>query len=202
MKSFWKEVGAGVADNLTSLLAVLAAFGMGVAVTLVLNSQITDAVTQHWNQITDSVTVPNPNIERSNKINGEIPPMIPSKSMFETRLLTEEVGSGWVLVTSRTVRQAGTRSPIHMHPYGGQTCVISGEMTLYMDGAEPLVAGPGDCYFMPPGKRMTGVNSADSATFMLDTFVVPRGEQVWIVVEPGMEDSQNQFDKLFDTHKH
>ena len=128
--------------------------------------------------------------------------MTPSKSMFETRLLTEDVGSGWTLVTSRTVRQAGTRSPIHMHPYGGQTCVISGEMTLYMDDAEPLVAGPGDCYFMPPGRRMTGVNSADGATFMLDTFVVPKGEQVWIVVEPGMEDSQNQFDKLFDTHNH
>lgn len=197
MKSFWKEFGAGVADNLTSLLAVLAAFSAGVIITLAINSQITDAVTQGH-----GMHVPNPNIERSNKINGEVPPMTPSKSMFETRLLTEDVGDGWVLVTSRTVRQAGTRSPIHMHPYGGQTCVISGEMTLYMDGSEPLVAGPGDCYFMPPGRRMTGVNSADSATFMLDTFVVPKGEQVWIVVEPGMEDSQGRFDKLFDTHKH
>lgn len=197
MKSFWKTVSAGVADNLTSLLAVLAAFGAGVIVTLAINSQITDAVTQLHEMHT-----PNPNIERSNKINGEVPPMTASKSMFETRLLTENVGDGWVLVTSRTVRQAGTRSPIHVHPYGGQTCVISGEMTLYMDDAEPLVAGPGDCYFMPPGRRMTGVNSADGATFMLDTFVVPRGEQVWIVVEPGMEDSQNQFDKLFDTHTH
>lgn len=197
MKSFWKTVGAGVADNLTSLLAVLAAFGAGAIVALAINSQITDAVTQLHDKYT-----PNPNIERSNKINGEDPPMTASKSMFETRLLTENVGDGWVLVTSRTVRQAGTRSPIHVHPYGGQTCVISGEMTLYMDGAEPLVAGPGDCYFMPPGRRMTGVNSADGATFMLDTFVVPRGEQVWIVVEPGMEDSQNQFDKLFDTHIH
>ena len=196
MKSFWKEVGAGVADNLTSLLAVLAAFGAGAVVALAINSQITDSVTQMHDMHKD---MPNPNIERSNKINGELPPMTPSKSMFETRLLTENMGGGWVLVTSRTVRQAGTRSPIHVHPYGGQTCVISGEMTLYMDGAEPLVAGPGDCYFMPPGRRMTGVNSADSATFMLDTFVVPKGEQVWIVVEPGMEDSQNQFDKLFDT---
>lgn len=200
MKSFWKTVGAGVADNLTSLLSVLAAFGIGAVVALTINSQITDSVTQMHDM--QHMDMPNPDIERSNKINGEVPPMTASKSMFETRLLTENVGGGWVLITSRTVRQAGTRSPIHVHPYGGQTCVISGEMTLYMDGAEPLVAGPGDCYFMPPGRRMTGVNTAEGATFMLDTFVVPKGEQVWIVVEPGMEDSQNQFDKLFDTHTH
>jgi hypothetical protein len=49
---------------------------------------------------------------------------------------------------------------------------------------------------------MSGVNSADTPTIMIDTFVVPRGEQVWIVVEPGMEDAQDQFDKLFNTHKH
>lgn len=189
-----KTVFSGIADNLTSLLAVLAAFSAGAAIAVFVNNQITDSVTQVHDQITDSVTVPNPNIERSNLINGSVPPMTPSKSMFETRLLTEDVGAGWQLITSRTVRQAGTRSPIHVHPYGGQTCVLSGEMTLYMDGAEPLVAGPGECYWMPPGRRMTGVNSADSATFMIDTFAVPRGEQVWIVVEPGMEDSQNQFD--------
>lgn len=183
-----------IADNLTSLLTVIAAFGAGALFAVAINSQITDAVTQLF--------TPNPHIEHSNLINGEVPPKTPSKSMFETRLLTEHVGSGWVLVTSRTTRQAGTRSPIHLHPYGGQTCVLSGEMTLYMDDAEPLVAGPGECYFMPPGRRMTGVNSAEGATSMIDTFVVPEGEQVWMVVEPGMEDSQNQFDTLFDTHSH
>ena len=175
----------GVADNLSTLLTVLAAFSAGAIIALAINSQITDSVTQF---------LPNPNIERSNLINGEVPPMTPSKSMFETRLLTENYSNGWQVVTSRTVRQQGTRSPIHVHPYGGQTCVLSGEMTLYMDGAEPLVAGPGECYWMPPGRRMTGVNTAESATFMIDTFFVPKGEQVWIVVEPGMEDSQNQFD--------
>lgn len=189
-----KKLFSGISDNLTSLLTVLAAFSAGAIIAVAVNSQITDSVTQVNDQITDSVTVPNPNIERSNLINGAVPPMTASKSMFESRLLTEDVGAGWQLITSRTVRQAGTRSPIHVHPYGGQTCVLSGEMTLYMDGAEPLVAGPGECYFMPPGRRMTGVNSADGATFMMDTFVVPKGEQVWIVVEPGMEDSQNQFD--------
>jgi hypothetical protein len=55
---------------------------------------------------------------------------------------------------------------------------------------------------MPAGRRMSGVNSADSRTIMIDTFVVPKGEQVWIVVEPGMIDAQDQFDKLFNTKGH
>ena len=154
-------------------------------------------------------TLPNPNIEKSDKINGKTLPMKPSKSMFETRLLTvpqldaKGKPTGMVMVSSRTVREKGTRSPIHVHPYGGQTCVISGEMSLYLEGTnEVKVAGPGECYWMPAGRRMSGVNTANSATFMIDTFVVPAGEQVWIVVEPGMEDSQNQFDRLFSTKKH
>lgn len=137
------------------------------------------------------------------KINGKPLPMNPSKSMFETRVLEATEGlDGKVIITSRTVRQAGTRSPIHMHPQGGQTCVISGEMTLYMDGAEPQVAPEGSCYWMPPGRRMSGVNTAEGqATIMLDTFIVPVGTRVWEVVEPGFEDAQNQFDKLFNTSK-
>jgi len=137
------------------------------------------------------------------KINGKVPPMTPSKSMFETRILDATEGlNGMELITSRTVREKGTRSPIHMHPYGGQTCVIAGEMTLYMDGAEPLVAPAGNCYWMPPNRRMRGVNTADTNTIMLDSFVVPKGTRVWLIVEPGFEDAQDQFDKTFETHQH
>lgn len=152
---------------------------------------------------------PNPQIEKSNLINGREVPNKPSKTMFESRLLTvpqlDATGkpTGMMLVTSRSVRERGTRSPIHVHPFGGQTCVVSGEMSLYLEGTEEIkVAGPGDCYYMPAGRRMTGVNSADGVTIMIDTFVVPAGEQVWIVVEPGMEEAQDQFDKLFRTHRH
>jgi quercetin dioxygenase-like cupin family protein len=185
------------------LLAIAAALTVKAV-----NDQITDSVTQSVNsQITDSVTqTVNPNIEQSDQINGKSLPNKASKTMFESRLITQDVTdatgkpTGWVVVTSRSVRDQGTRSPIHVHPHGGQTCVVSGEMSLYLDG-EPKVqtAGPGDCYWMPAGRRMSGVNSADSRTIMIDTFVVPKGEQVWIVVEPGMKDAQDQFDKLFHT---
>jgi quercetin dioxygenase-like cupin family protein len=177
----------------------VAAAGLAALLVVAINSQITDSVTQ----------ILNPNIERSNLVNGKIPPNTPTKTMFESRLLTEPQTdakgnkTGMVLVTSRSVRDKGTRSPIHVHPFGGQTCVVSGEMSLYLDGEPEIkVAGPGDCYYMPAGRRMTGVNSADTRTIMIDTFVVPAGDQVWIVVEPGMEDAQNQFDKLFDTREH
>ena len=164
-----------------------------------INSQITDSVTQQIN----------PNIERSNKINGKELPNKATKTMFENRLLTVEQldargkPTGWVTVTSRSVRDKGTRSPIHVHPFGGQTCVVAGEMSLYLEGTDEIKrAGPGDCYWMPAGRRMSGVNSADTPTIMIDSFVVPKGEQVWIVVEPGMEDAQDQFDKLFHTDHH
>lgn len=165
-----------------------------------INSQITDSVTQAFQHR------PNPQVEQSTQINGRDLPNKATKTMFESRLLTEDVldprgkPTGWVVVTSRSVRDRGTRSPIHVHPHGGQTCVVSGEMSLYLEGTEEVQrAGPGDCYWMPAGRRMSGVNSADSRTIMIDTFVVPRGEQVWIVVEPGMGDAQDQFDKLFHT---
>jgi quercetin dioxygenase-like cupin family protein len=185
------------------LAAGIVAGAVGVVTYTVFPTSVND-------QITDSVTqVPNPNIERSNLINGKVPPNTPTKTMFETRLLTIDQldakgnPTGWVTVTSRSVRDFGTRSPIHVHPYGGQTCVVSGEMTLYLDGDTNLkTAQSGECYWMPAGRRMSGVNSAKTPTIMIDTFVVPKGEQVWIVVEPGMEDSQDQFDKLFHTHKH
>lgn len=169
-----------------------------IVIVAAINSQITDSVTQ----------APNPNIERSDRINGKELPNKATKTMFERRLLTIDQldargkPTGWVTVTSRSVRDRGTRSPIHVHPFGGQTCVVSGEMSLYLDGEPNVqVAGPGDCYWMPAGRRMSGVNSADTPTIMIDTFVVPKGEQVWIVVEPGMEGAQDQFDKLFHTEK-
>jgi quercetin dioxygenase-like cupin family protein len=179
---------------------ILTVLGVSVAMlgAFMINDQITDSVTQ----------IPNPNIEQSDRINGKEIPNKATKTMFESRLITKDIldatgkPTGWTIVTSRSVRDQGTRSPIHVHPFGGQTCVVSGEMSLYLDG-EPTIqtAGPGDCYWMPAGRRMSGVNSADSRTIMIDTFVVPKGEQVWIVVEPGMQDAQDQFDKLFHTSK-
>ena len=153
--------------------------------------------------------LPNPNIEQSNKINGLALPNKPGKAMSEFRLITQELtdargkSTGWVIISSRAARDIGTRAPIHVHPYGGQTCVLSGEMSLYLDGE--LInkkAGPNECYWMPSNRRMSAINTGNTASTFIDTFVVPEGEQVWIVVEPGMQEFQDQFDSAFHSkHK-
>ncbi|MSO95964.1 MAG: hypothetical protein EXQ81_09260 [Thermoleophilia bacterium] len=161
------------------------AYGV-TAVTLLVGCSPSSPLTPHDTQL------PHPNIEQSDKINGKVPPNKPSKTMSETRLITEEIldpkgkPTGWVMITNLSTRGQGTRAPIHIHPYGGQTCVLAGELSLYLEG-EPTIqkTGPGHCYYMPAGPRMTAVNSANIDSIFLDTFVVPKSAESWIIVAPG-----------------
>ena len=144
--------------------------------------------------------------EISNLIDGQVLPMEPARSLSEVRVLsTDLVNSkgepiGLKILSHLTVRAAGTRSPIHAHPYGGQTCIQSGEMTLYLDGGTaPQRARAGDCYWMPPFHRMSGVNTGTTEAVMIDTFVTPSENEIWVVMEPGMEGDQDQFSA---SHKH
>lgn len=144
--------------------------------------------------------------EISNLIDGQDLPMVAARSTSEVRILSEDLlnkkgeATGMKILSHRTVRAAGTRSPIHAHPYGGQTCILSGEMTLYMDGgAPPQRAVAGDCYWMPPFHRMSGVNTGSTEAVMIDTFITPSANEIWIVMEPGMESGQDQFSA---THQH
>ena len=125
-------------------------------------------------------------------INGEIPPNKPT-ALTESTIVVDVVEDGQRRVVFRDERPAGTRSPIHEHPYGGVTCMVSGEMTLYLEGSEPQTAGPGQCYSMPPGTPMTGVNTGDGVAVLFDIFTVPEGEAVWKVVEEGQQDLQDSF---------
>lgn len=131
--------------------------------------------------------------ETVSTINGEIPPNEPTR-VTESTTLVDVVEDGQRHLVFRDERPAGTRSPIHEHPYGGVTCMESGEMTLYLEGSEPQTAGPGECYWMPPGKPMTGVNTGDGEAVLFDIFTVPEGEAVWKVVEEGQQDLQENFD--------
>lgn len=125
-------------------------------------------------------------------INGEVPPGQATK-VDDSVTLLDVVDDGIRHLVYRDTRRPGTRSPIHVHPYGGSTCVLSGQMTLYLQGSQPQVANEGDCYWMPPGLPMTGVNSGVDYAVMMDNFAVPPGEPVWWVVEPGDEDLADNF---------
>ena len=121
-----------------------------------------------------------------------------AKSIGEDRILDTTDGRGHQVIVARTTRAPGTRTPLHLHEHGGTTCVLEGEMTLYLEGAAPQRAVAGQCYFMPAGKAMAGVNTGTVNAVMLDTFTVPEGMPVWSVVEASGKAMQDQF----DTHKH
>lgn len=121
-----------------------------------------------------------------------------SKSIKEERILDTTDGQGNQVIVARTTRAAGTRTPLHLHEYGGTTCVLEGEMTLYLEGSTPQKAVAGQCYYMPAGKAMAGVNTGTVDAVMLDTFKVPAGHSVWTVVEVSGREMQDQF----EVHKH
>ena len=125
-------------------------------------------------------------------------PGVMARSIKEEHVLKAPDGQGNEAIVARTTRAPGTRTPLHLHEHGGTTCVLEGEMTLYLEGAEPAKAVAGECYFMPAGKAMAGVNTGAVNAVMLDVFTVPVGQPVWTVVESAGREMQNQF----DTHKH
>lgn len=120
-------------------------------------------------------------------------PGTPTRSLESKELLRAPDGQGQETIVNRTVRAPGTRAPIHFHDAGGLTCVVEGEMTLYLVGADPQRAVAGQCYYMPSGKEMSGVNSGTQNAVLLDIFKVPVGTPVWRVVEDGMGAVQEQF---------
>ncbi len=118
-------------------------------------------------------------------INGEVPPLRTTLAFKSQTVSVGDNGNGYQTIVIRTTRKAGTRSPIHTHDYGGTTCVLKGQMTLYLDGSKPATKKAGSCYFMPPGPLMAGLNTGKVTAVMIDMFTVPIGDPVWTVRQPG-----------------
>lgn len=117
----------------------------------------------------------------------------PTRALDSREIFRQPDGEGRENIIYRTVRAPGTRAPIHFHDDGGMTCVIEGEMTLYLEGAAPAKATAGQCYSMPSGKPMSGVNSGPANAVLLDIFTVKAGAPAWRVTEDGVEGIQQQF---------
>lgn len=124
-------------------------------------------------------------------INAQTPPRTIARALSSDTILKVDRPNGLEVLVVRTVRQAGTRTPIHRHDHSGVTCVLSGEMTLYLEGSAPQRAQAGQCYNMPAGLSMAGVNAGTVDAVMHDIFTVPKGDDVWTVLE--VESLQNQF---------
>jgi hypothetical protein len=150
--------------------------------------------------IANAETLPNPNIPPvSNLINGKVLPMEPTLAKQQSLEMYQKIDKLY-LITHRTLRAKGTRAPIHVHPFGGQTCVVSGEMTLFMDGVSPVKKTAGECYWMPPVTRMSGVNTGDTDALMFDTFLVDNEDDIWIIVEPNLPFNQEQYNSQYHRH--
>ncbi len=124
-------------------------------------------------------------------VNAQTPPGKIARALASETLIKVERPNGMEVLVVRTVRQAGTRTPVHRHNHSGVTCVLEGEMTLYLEGSAPQLAQAGDCYNMPAGLSMAGVNQGTADAVMHDIFTVPKGADVWTVLE--VESLQNQF---------
>lgn len=118
-------------------------------------------------------------------INGEIPPGIPAPLENLFPMLDTITADGSRLVIHNGVRIAGTRVGIHMHDFGGWTCVISGTLTDFVEGQEPTENPAGTCYYMPPRTPMTAANLGDEDAIVIDTFDLPVGQKIITILEPG-----------------
>ena len=89
-------------------------------------------------------------------------------------------------LVERGVRKAGTRVGIHVHQYGGTTCVIEGTITDFGEGdKKPSVFPAGTCYYMPPNKPMAAANLGETDAILIDTFVFPSSAEPIFILEPG-----------------
>ena len=118
-------------------------------------------------------------------INGEKPPgrlerLVDVKTMMDTVDVT-----GKRVLVEKGVRKAGTRVAIHVHQYGGHTCVMSGEITDFMEGHPPSKWPAGTCYYMPPNLLMTAANLGTEDAVLIDTFILPPGAPTITIREPG-----------------
>lgn len=117
-------------------------------------------------------------------INGTVPPGVLLPLQDISTMIDTIDANGQRLYVIQGVRKPGTRSPIHVHEYGGHTCVLSGTMTDYMEGHEPMTVPAGQCYYMPPNTPMAAANLGTEDVRITDTFTLPPGAPTITVIDP------------------
>ena len=112
---------------------------------------------------------------------GALPP-VPQKPSSVSKI-DHAKQNGRVTLVLFSDREPGTRTAIHMHDDAGVTCIVQGEMSLYMEGVSPIRKQAGDCYYMPSGVRMIGVNSGKTVAKFYDFFNFREGGASLSVLE-------------------
>ena len=118
-------------------------------------------------------------------LNGERPPGRLARLVDAITMLDTVDVNGQRIVVEKGIRKAGTRVGIHVHEYGGHTCVLSGEITGFMQGHAPQKWPAGTCYYMPPNMLMAAANLGTEDVELIDTFLLPPGKPTITIREPG-----------------
>ncbi|MCV7317622.1 cupin domain-containing protein [Mycolicibacterium confluentis] len=121
-------------------------------------------------------------------INGQALPGVLAPLQDVSTMLDTIDASGHRVVVIQGVRKAGTCAPIHVHEYGGVTCVLSGTMTPYVEGQPPTPYPAGTCYYMAPNTPMAAVDLGTEDVRLTDTFTLPADAPTITVIEPGWTD--------------
>ena len=121
-------------------------------------------------------------------LNGSAPPGVPAVLENMTTMFDRIDADGNRQIVVQGVRRAGTRTPIHIHESGGLTCVLSGTITDFVEGMEPMVFPAGTCYSMPPNVPMAAANLGVQDVTLIDNFTGPANSPVMTVLEPGWQD--------------
>ena len=118
-------------------------------------------------------------------INGTKPPGRVADLVNSTKLIDSIRPDGMQLLVFKGTRLPGTRVAIHVHEFSGFTCVLSGQITDFVEGNKKAIYGPGECYYMPANTPMTAANLGNEPSVLIDSFVVPPGKPVIQKIEPG-----------------
>ena len=118
-------------------------------------------------------------------LNGAAPP-VPVAPLVATHTMMDIIDArGMRVVVVMGTRKAGTRAPIHVHDFGGHTCVFKGEITVFMEGRAPRRQPAGSCYDMPPATPMSAANLGPEDVVLTDTFSLPPGQPLMTLREKG-----------------
>jgi quercetin dioxygenase-like cupin family protein len=92
-----------------------------------------------------------------------------NSDLFTFKATADETDSAFTLFEE--LSQRGKVTPLHMHPEADETfCVITGEIVVYVDGAERIV-GPGGVASVPRGVPHAVMVSSETARML--TLVTP-----------------------------
>ena len=120
-------------------------------------------------------------------VNGVTPPGKLQKLTDTSTMLDTKQSDGSRLLVTKGTRLAGTRVGIHVHEYGGHTCVLSGEITDFVEGKANARFPAGTCYYMPADTPMSASNLGTEDAVLIDTFMLPYGVPPITILEPGYD---------------